>query len=132
MGMPDSFQMSHIRHKYHMACEMLSHSLKKKKIILLFTITSLLKLCSIHSIMVMPDSFQISHIRHKYHIHIHGSDVPDPTETFQQMHDEYGLHKQILENLETAGFTKPTPVQIQAVPVMLHVRFCPQYYTRLY
>ena len=50
-----------------------------------------------------------------------GSDVPDPVGTFQNMQQEYRLHSDIVENIHRAGYVAPTPIQMQAVPVMIHV-----------
>ena len=52
---------------------------------------------------------------------MYGSDIPEPFENFQQLREEYNVHQQIVTNLHEAGFKKPTPIQMQAVPVMLQV-----------
>lgn len=58
------------------------------------------------------------------HVHVHGTDIPDPVETFEQLKIEYKIHPRIIENIETVGYIKPTPIQVQAMPVMLHVSGC--------
>ena len=65
--------------------------------------------------------FQLRHIRRKHHIRVYGSDIPEPFEKFEQLREEYNMHQQIVTNLYEAGFKKPTPIQMQAVPVMLQV-----------
>lgn len=65
---------------------------------------------------------KVNHFRRQHRIHVHGSDVPDPVETFQQLEDEYKMHHQISENLKAVGFSAPTPIQMQAVPVMMQRR----------
>ena len=61
------------------------------------------------------------HIRRKHHIRVYGSDIPEPFEKFEELREEYNMHQQIVTNLYVAGFKKPTPIQMQAVPVMLQV-----------
>ena len=68
-------------------------------------------------------TFQIRHIRRKNNIHVYGSDAPEPVETFEQLREDYNVHQQIVTNLFNAGFRRPTPIQMQAVPVMLQVSF---------
>ena len=58
-------------------------------------------------------------IRRANHIHVHGTDVPDPIVAFEEA--EFNLHPSILANLKAIGFTEPTPIQIQAIPVMMQV-----------
>ncbi|KAL4237336.1 DEAD (Asp-Glu-Ala-Asp) box polypeptide 52 [Mactra antiquata] len=65
---------------------------------------------------------QINHLRNLNRVHAHGSDVPDPVESFDQLKTEYNIHSRIIQNIETVGYKKPTPIQIQAIPVMLHRR----------
>jgi len=52
---------------------------------------------------------------------VHGSDIPDPMCTFEELQTEYRLNPQVLRNLEEAGLKSPTPIQMQAVPLMMHV-----------
>lgn len=48
-----------------------------------------------------------------------GRQVPEPAKTF----DDFGVDEDILDNLKKCGYTDPTPIQKQAVPIMLQVSF---------
>ncbi|MGH0189941.1 UNVERIFIED_CONTAM: hypothetical protein FKN15_040749 [Acipenser sinensis] len=63
---------------------------------------------------------KVNGIRHKHKIYTHGSDLPDPVTSFEQLQEEYKIHPRIIHNIKEAGFQGPTPIQMQAIPVMLH------------
>ncbi|XP_044532599.1 probable ATP-dependent RNA helicase DDX52 isoform X2 [Gracilinanus agilis] len=65
---------------------------------------------------------KINRFRNKHRIHIQGTDLPEPIASFQQLDQEYKIHSQLLKNILNAGFQSPTPIQMQAIPVMLHGR----------
>ena len=65
---------------------------------------------------------KVNHFRRQNRIHVYGSDVPDPVETFKQLQVDYSLHHQVVANLEAVGFSTPTPIQMQAIPVMMKRR----------
>ncbi|KAK2537340.1 hypothetical protein Q9233_002644 [Columba guinea] len=65
---------------------------------------------------------KINRFRNKHRINIQGTDLPDPIATFDQLQKEYKIHPKIMENIQAAGFQVPTPIQMQAIPVMLHGR----------
>ncbi|XP_053131597.1 probable ATP-dependent RNA helicase DDX52 [Hemicordylus capensis] len=65
---------------------------------------------------------KLNHFRKKHKIYIQGSDLPEPIATFEQLGEEYKIHPKIMQNIEAAGFRIPTPIQMQAVPTMLHGR----------
>ncbi|KAL6098626.1 ddx52 [Pungitius sinensis] len=65
---------------------------------------------------------KVNRIRSQHHINVHGCDVPDPVCTFEDLQAEYSLNPRILQNLKDAGLTSPTPVQMQAIPLMMHGR----------
>ncbi|XP_030883300.1 probable ATP-dependent RNA helicase DDX52 [Leptonychotes weddellii] len=65
---------------------------------------------------------KINFFRNKHKIHIQGTDLPDPIATFQQLDQEYKINSRLLQNILDAGFQIPTPIQMQAIPVMLHGR----------
>ena len=70
-----------------------------------------------------PPDMSVS-IRKQYKIHTKGSDVPAPHDTFQSLHDTYShqIPSCLLENLIQSGFMSPTPIQMQAVPLLMHGR----------
>uniref|UniRef100_A0AC11DA48 DExD-box helicase 52 n=1 Tax=Ovis aries TaxID=9940 RepID=A0AC11DA48_SHEEP len=65
---------------------------------------------------------KLNFFRNKHKIHVQGTDLPDPIATFQQLDQEYKINSRLLQNILDAGFQIPTPIQMQAIPVMLHGR----------
>ncbi|XP_048731800.2 probable ATP-dependent RNA helicase DDX52 [Ostrea edulis] len=65
---------------------------------------------------------KINHIRNKNRIHCFGEDPPSPCTSFDQLLSTYGFHPQISKNIATVGYMKPTPIQMQAIPAMMHRR----------
>ncbi|XP_009467486.1 PREDICTED: probable ATP-dependent RNA helicase DDX52 isoform X2 [Nipponia nippon] len=65
---------------------------------------------------------KINRFRNRHKINVQGTDLPDPIATFEQLQKEYKIHPKIMENIQAAGFQVPTPIQMQAIPVMLHGR----------
>ncbi|XP_055082391.1 probable ATP-dependent RNA helicase DDX52 [Periophthalmus magnuspinnatus] len=65
---------------------------------------------------------KVNRIRAQHRINVHGCDVPDPMCTFEELQSEYKLHSRILQNLKNAGLDSPTPIQMQAIPLMMHGR----------
>lgn len=64
---------------------------------------------------------QVNRIRSQNRINVHGSDIPDPVCTFDELQSEYHLNARVLQNLKDAGLCSPTPIQMQAIPLMMHV-----------
>ncbi|KAA0720319.1 putative ATP-dependent RNA helicase DDX52 [Triplophysa tibetana] len=77
--------------------------------------TSLKKLRQLHQ-------EKVNRIRHQNRINVHGTDIPDPVSTFEELQKEYNLDPRIIQNIKTAGFQTPTPIQMQALPLMMHDR----------
>ncbi|XP_005233748.1 probable ATP-dependent RNA helicase DDX52 [Falco peregrinus] len=65
---------------------------------------------------------KINRFRNQHKINVQGTDLPDPIATFDQLQKEYKVHPKIMENIQAAGYRVPTPIQMQAIPVMLHGR----------
>uniref|UniRef100_A0A8C2KFN5 ATP-dependent RNA helicase n=2 Tax=Cyprinus carpio TaxID=7962 RepID=A0A8C2KFN5_CYPCA len=65
---------------------------------------------------------KVNRIRHQNRINVHGTDIPDPVSTFEELQKEYDLDPRIIQNIKEAGFQTPTPIQMQAVPLMMHKR----------
>uniref|UniRef100_H3CX99 Probable ATP-dependent RNA helicase DDX52 n=1 Tax=Tetraodon nigroviridis TaxID=99883 RepID=H3CX99_TETNG len=65
---------------------------------------------------------KVNRIRSQHRINVHGSDIPDPVCTFDELQSEYHLNARILQNLKDAGLSSPTPIQMQAMPLMMHGR----------
>ncbi|KAG1331741.1 DEAD-box ATP-dependent RNA helicase 57 [Cocos nucifera] len=63
-------------------------------------------------------------LRKKYGIHISGHNIPSPLESFGELSSRYGCKSYLLCNLQERGFKEPTPIQRQAIPVLLSGREC--------
>lgn len=50
-----------------------------------------------------------------------GSNPPDALETFDEMKTKYGINSQVFDNLFSCGYNIPTPIQMQAIPIMASV-----------
>ncbi|KAJ3663059.1 hypothetical protein Zmor_007368 [Zophobas morio] len=61
---------------------------------------------------------EINHYRNVHRISVVGKHVPEPTRNF----DDFPVEQGIIENLKNCGYVEPTPVQKQAVPIMLEGR----------
>ena len=61
-------------------------------------------------------------VRANNFIEVEGDDVPDALDSFQSLANTYGIPEVIMGNLEKAGFIKPTPIQMQAIPLMMQRR----------
>uniref|UniRef100_A0A8B9KIX8 Probable ATP-dependent RNA helicase DDX52 n=1 Tax=Astyanax mexicanus TaxID=7994 RepID=A0A8B9KIX8_ASTMX len=65
---------------------------------------------------------KLNQIRHSNRINVHGTDIPDPLATFEELQKEYELDPRVIQNIKAAGFQTPTPIQMQAIPLMMHSR----------
>ncbi|XP_028824501.1 probable ATP-dependent RNA helicase DDX52 [Denticeps clupeoides] len=65
---------------------------------------------------------KVNQVRHQNRINVHGSDVPHPVCTFEELQQEYQLDPRIIQNLRDAGFQSPTAIQMQAIPLMMNRR----------
>ncbi|KAL5546207.1 hypothetical protein UlMin_005894 [Ulmus minor] len=62
--------------------------------------------------------------RKKHNIHVSGNNVPSALRSFEELSSRYGCEPNLLCNLEEFGFKEPTPIQRQAIPVLLSGREC--------
>ncbi|KAL3531908.1 hypothetical protein ACH5RR_005429 [Cinchona calisaya] len=62
--------------------------------------------------------------RKKHNIHVSGSNVPSPLQSFAELKTRFKSKSYILRNLADLGFKEPTPIQRQAIPVLLSGREC--------
>ncbi|KAJ3698083.1 hypothetical protein LUZ61_001788 [Rhynchospora tenuis] len=67
---------------------------------------------------------QAALLRKKYGIHISGYNVPQPLENFSDLSSRFRCKPYLLETLSQLGFKEPTPIQRQAIPVILSGREC--------
>ncbi|KAL3873510.1 hypothetical protein ACJMK2_036618 [Sinanodonta woodiana] len=65
---------------------------------------------------------EINHVRNQHRIHVYGTDIPVPIVTFEELSSQYKLNPQIIKNIKAVGYQIPTPIQMQAIPAMLHRR----------
>ncbi|KAM8708526.1 hypothetical protein ACLKA7_015495 [Drosophila subpalustris] len=66
---------------------------------------------------------KISSLRKQHNIAVLGKDVPAPITSFDELNSaEYNLLPRLKENLLSYGFPQPTPIQMQALPVLLKNR----------
>lgn len=56
-------------------------------------------------------------------IYVLGADIPDPIEKFENLKNDYSCSETLVENISKLGYTTPTPIQMQAIPLMLYVIF---------
>uniref|UniRef100_A0A8C5M2N9 Probable ATP-dependent RNA helicase DDX52 n=1 Tax=Leptobrachium leishanense TaxID=445787 RepID=A0A8C5M2N9_9ANUR len=65
---------------------------------------------------------KVKHFRNVNKIYVHGTDIPEPVATFDQLQEEYNIDPRLMQNVKDAGFQTPTPIQMQAIPLILHGR----------
>ncbi|KAJ8444683.1 hypothetical protein Cgig2_030357 [Carnegiea gigantea] len=61
-------------------------------------------------------------LRKKYGIHVSGSHVPSPLQSFDELKTRYKCKSYLLRNFAELGYVEPTPIQRQAIPVLLSGR----------
>lgn len=61
---------------------------------------------------------QVNEVRNKYQLHVTGKTLPEPLESFAALQAAYALPEQLINNLHACGYTTPTPIQMQAIPLM--------------
>ncbi|CAJ1894545.1 unnamed protein product [Sphenostylis stenocarpa] len=57
--------------------------------------------------------------RKQHNIHVSGYNVPSPLQSFDELKLRYNCPSYLLRNLKELGFREPTPIQRQAIPVLL-------------
>ncbi|CAJ1947382.1 unnamed protein product [Sphenostylis stenocarpa] len=62
--------------------------------------------------------------RKQHNIHVSGYNVPSPLQSFDELKSRYNCPSYLLRNLKELGFREPTPIQRQAIPVLLDGREC--------
>ncbi|XP_065063189.1 probable ATP-dependent RNA helicase DDX52 [Rhopilema esculentum] len=65
---------------------------------------------------------KVNRLRNQHGISIRGTDVPDPFTTFDELGERFKTPNYILQNVTDSGYGQPTPVQMQAIPLMLKQR----------
>lgn len=67
--------------------------------------------------------FQINHLRNLNRISVTGTHVPKLILEFDELKTNYQVSENLLNNMKTCGYIYPTPIQKQAIPVMLEVSY---------
>ncbi|XP_076622408.1 DExD-box helicase 52 isoform X2 [Colletes latitarsis] len=65
---------------------------------------------------------KINQYRNQHHINVTGSRVPDPILKFTDLSTTYCVPERLMNNLVECNYVHPTPIQMQAMPVMLQGR----------
>ncbi|KAF9538251.1 RNA-dependent ATPase rok1 [Mortierella hygrophila] len=65
---------------------------------------------------------QLSLFRSHLKIKVYGTDIPNPFRSFNGLAKQYKLEPYLERNILASGFKKPTPIQMQAIPIILHGR----------
>ncbi|KAG0042382.1 RNA-dependent ATPase rok1 [Gryganskiella cystojenkinii] len=65
---------------------------------------------------------QLALFRNHLKIKVYGTDIPNPFKSFDGLANQYQLDPYLQRNILGSGFKKPTPIQMQAIPVILHGR----------
>jgi len=61
-------------------------------------------------------------LRKEHKIRVSGSAIPNPLQDFSELKEKYGARKRLLDNLRAIRFCSPTPIQRQAITVLLGER----------
>uniref|UniRef100_A0A1A9X027 Probable ATP-dependent RNA helicase DDX52 n=1 Tax=Glossina brevipalpis TaxID=37001 RepID=A0A1A9X027_9MUSC len=64
----------------------------------------------------------IESLRKENQITVLGKNIAPPFTTFDELHTTFGVSKNLVKNLMNYNYTKPTPIQMQAIPIMLKGR----------
>lgn len=54
---------------------------------------------------------------------MYGTDIPEPIKSFEELQTQYNVNPRIMENLKSLKFLTPTVIEMQAIPVMMHVSY---------
>ncbi|XP_068142038.1 probable ATP-dependent RNA helicase DDX52 [Drosophila tropicalis] len=65
---------------------------------------------------------RVNELRKNHNISVLGKDIPPPINNFDELQQEFQLLPRLHQNLQSYGFQQPTPIQMQALPVMLRNR----------
>ncbi|KAH0560209.1 probable ATP-dependent RNA helicase DDX52 [Cotesia glomerata] len=71
---------------------------------------------------IMLEQEKINRLRNEYRISVIGKNVPKPIESFEDLKTFYHIPEDLLKNLAECNYSTPTPIQMQAIPIMLEKR----------
>ncbi|ORY52922.1 P-loop containing nucleoside triphosphate hydrolase protein [Rhizoclosmatium globosum] len=72
--------------------------------------------------VVLESEKDAKEFRKNHKISVLGSDVPFPFTTYKSLCERYQFPDYLQKNLTSQNYTKPTPIQMQSIPIMLHER----------
>lgn len=64
----------------------------------------------------------INRIRNEHHINVNGKSPVEPIVNFTELNEKYKVSQKLLDNLTKCGYSQPTPIQMQAMPVLINER----------
>ncbi|KNE54112.1 hypothetical protein AMAG_00115 [Allomyces macrogynus ATCC 38327] len=64
----------------------------------------------------------VQDFRRSHRIKVDGVDVPAPIQSFRDLRDTYTIRDRVARNVRAAGYVTPTPIQMQAIPLILRGR----------
>jgi ATP-dependent RNA helicase DDX52/ROK1 len=70
----------------------------------------------------MSVHLQVAQRRIAHRIHVRGKDISDPVTSFEQLEAHKLIHPALLRNVQQSGYDAPTPIQMQAIPILLQGR----------
>lgn len=72
--------------------------------------------------LLQQEQEKINEFRNKNHISVVGRHVPKPIESFDKLLENYNVSNDLIENIKKCGYQTPTPIQMQAIPILLEKR----------
>ena len=72
----------------------------------------------------MNSADEINAFRNRLQIKAKGNNIPNPAATFTDMNIFPELKPIIIANIEESTWKEPTPIQMQAIPIMLEGTYC--------
>ncbi|CAI1985485.1 hypothetical protein SEUBUCD646_0G01070 [Saccharomyces eubayanus] len=70
----------------------------------------------------ITNAAEASALRKSYKGNVSGADVPFPIGSFEDLISRFSFDKRLLNNLVENGFTEPTPIQSECIPIALNNR----------
>lgn len=68
------------------------------------------------------NELRIQRMRQDHRITVFGKHIPAPLHDFHELNSLYGVEERLLKNVETCQYREPTPIQRQALPVLMERR----------
>ncbi|KAI9026269.1 P-loop containing nucleoside triphosphate hydrolase protein [Hyaloraphidium curvatum] len=64
----------------------------------------------------------VEEFRRRHRIRIHGTDVPNPVRSFEELFERFKVKAYLRKNVAAANFAEPSPIQMQATTISIHGR----------